>query len=354
MSNSNSEAIDISNIYNYLNNTKLNLRLSQEVFDDILPQLVENIYAYGFNAIIENYNNSLTDINKDWTNLKNKKIENNYISSTSTVGLPIIKRYMPHIYEVKNFKGTNVSGLWNIENIKTALLINRKTHSTPYVSEIIRQLGFMAGTSKVTIYRPLLTKRIIEYYNPNSVLDVCVGWGGRMLGTACKPNVKYTGIEPFTKTFNGLKSIKDKLNLDNVTLYNDTAENVLPTLTEKYDLALTSPPYWNLEIYSDEETQSHHYGNYDEWYEHFLKCVVFGVIDKLNDNGKSCWSVKNFKTDKQYNLYDDIVKLHSEKGWKKIDDEFYVGNCVRPGVKNKGSNSAKGKEITYVFVKDSN
>ena len=51
MSNSNSEAIDISNIYNYLNNTKLNLRLSQEVFDDILPQLVENIYAYGFNAI---------------------------------------------------------------------------------------------------------------------------------------------------------------------------------------------------------------------------------------------------------------------------------------------------------------
>ena len=46
---------------------------------------------------------------------------------------------MPHIYEVKNFKGTNVSGLWNIENIKTALLINRKTHSTPYVSEIIRQ-----------------------------------------------------------------------------------------------------------------------------------------------------------------------------------------------------------------------
>ena len=53
MSNSNSEVIDISNIYNYLNNTKLNLQLSQEVFDDILPQLVENIYAYGFNAIAE-------------------------------------------------------------------------------------------------------------------------------------------------------------------------------------------------------------------------------------------------------------------------------------------------------------
>ena len=76
------------------------------------------------------------------------------------------------------------------------------------------------------------------------------------------------------------------MNLDNVTLYNDTAENVLPTLTEKYDLALTSPPYVNLEIYSDEETQSHHHEITIEWYEHFLKCVVFGVIDKLNDNGK--------------------------------------------------------------------
>ena len=252
---------------------------------------------------------------------------------------------MTHIYDVKNYKGVCIKSLWTVGNIRKVLIINRKSHSTPYVSEIIRQLGFMSGSSKVTMYRPLLTKRIIEYFNCKNILDICVGWGGRMLGSSSIENVKYTGIEPCTKTFNGLVNIKNELQLEDVILYNDTAENILPTLTDKYDLAITSPPYFNLEIYSDEDTQSHKYGNYENWIEHFLKPVVYGVINKLTDDGKSCWSVKNFKTDKKYNLYDDVVKLHNDKGWKQLDIEFYVGNCVRPGL-NK-----KSKEITYVFTK---
>ena len=65
----------------------------------------------------------------------------------------------------------------------------------------------------------------------------------------------YTGIEPFSKTYKGLENIKNELKLDNVTLYNDVAENVLPNLKKEYDIALTSPPYYNLEIYSDEILQ---------------------------------------------------------------------------------------------------
>ena len=45
------------------------------------------------------------------------------------------------------------------------------------------------------------------------------------------------------------------------TVKKDIAENVLPNLKQEYDLALTSPPYYNLELYSDETTQSHHYGS---------------------------------------------------------------------------------------------
>ena len=135
---------------------------------------------------------------------------------------------------------------------------------TPYVSEIIRQVGFVSGTSKVTIYRPLLTKRIVERFNSKHVLDVCVGWGGRMLGSVCVDGVSYTGIEPFSKTYEGLEQMKSELELtdEQVTLHNDRAETILPELEQKYDLALTSPPYYNLEIYTDEETQSHH-GCYD-------------------------------------------------------------------------------------------
>jgi 16S rRNA G966 N2-methylase RsmD len=343
-----------SQIYDYLNKPKYNTILSDDDFNKLLPILVTKLEKYGFYKIIYDYNSKfLVDINKDWNNLKKYIIDSNNISAQTTVGLSIIKHFMTHIYDVKNYKGKSISDLWTKENIEKVLIMNRKTHSTPYVSEIVRQLGFMAGTSKVTIYRPLLTKRIVEYFNAKNVLDVCVGWGGRMIGSVCIDDVKYTGIEPFTKTYSSLNQIKNTLKLQNVTLYNDKAEHILSShkFGEKFDLAITSPPYYNLEIYSDENTQSHHYGSYSDWYESFLKPVVHGTINNLHNNGKSCWSVKNFKTDKTYNLYDDIVKLHEEKGWRQMDIEFYIGNSIRPGCKNKEGNGKKSKEITYIFYK---
>ena len=342
------------NVYDYLNKRNILREMTDEAFELFLPKFCKELDSIGFDSLLNDYNKKLKSDETDWANLKKKEITNNYINSTSTTGMNIIKRYMPHLYEVKNYKGKSIKNMWNYKNLMKAVRTNRKSHSTPYFSEIVRQVGFTAGTSKITMYRPLLTKRIVQYFNAKNVLDVCVGWGGRMLGSICVDGVSYTGIEPFSKTFEGLDKISDKLNLKKITLFNGCAENVLHILLNNtYDLALTSPPYYNLEIYSDEDTQSHHYGNYEEWFDKFLKPVVYGVIDKLQDSGKSCWSVKNFKTDKQYNLYDDIVKLHKDKGWEKMDIEFYVGNCIRPGLKadKKTSETKKGKEITYVFEK---
>ena len=333
-------------IYDIIN-VKNSLRdLTDEKFNEFLPDFCDKLVSFGFDEFIKIYNEGLKDNNKDFINLKGKIVETNFINSTSVVGMNIIKKNMPHIYEVCNYKGLNIKQMWDKEHLEKALRVNRKSHSTPYSSEIIRQLGFSSGTSKITIYRPLLTKRIVEALGCKNVIDVCVGWGGRMLGSACISGVKYTGIEPYSKTYNGLENIKKELQLDNVILYNDVAEIIIPQLKKEYDLALTSPPYYNLELYSTEASQSHNYGTYADWIEKFLKPVVYGVLDKLVDTGYSCWSVKNFKTDKKYNLYDDVVKLHNDKGWIKIDTEFYVGNSVRPGL-NK-----QGKEITYVFIKE--
>ena len=195
------------NIYDYLNKREILKNMSDEEFETFLPKFCEALENYTFKQILIDYNDKLTDNNKDWNNLKGKKIDKNNISSTSVVGANIIKRNMPHIYDVKNHKGKCISDLWNIEILKKVIRVNRKTHSTPYVSEIIRQIGFVAGSSKVTIYRPLLTKRIVQYFNAKNILDVCIGWGGRMLGSVCVDGVSYTGIEPYSKTFMSLEKI---------------------------------------------------------------------------------------------------------------------------------------------------
>ena len=88
-----------------------------------------------------------------------------------------------------------------------------------------------------------------------SVFDPCIGWGGRMVGTTCLDNATYTGCEPCTTTFQGLERIKNDLNLDSqVTLINKPVEEVLDNelIDMEFDCCLTSPPYYDLEIYSDE------------------------------------------------------------------------------------------------------
>lgn len=342
-------------LYSYLNVSQLNKTMSDEDFEEKLPTLTNELYDYGFDSILNDYiEEKIKDTTEDWYNLKCKAVDNDFINSTSVTGMAVIKKYMTHLYDVKSHKGVCIRELWTKENIEKVLKLNRKTHSTPYVSELIRQLGFMAGTSKVTIYRPLLTKRIVSALEAKKVLDVCIGWGGRMLGSVCLEGVHYTGIEPCTKTIKALKKINKELDIKKqVKLYHGKAEEILPKLStnNKFDLALTSPPYYNLEIYTNETSQSHHYGTYSEWVEKFLKPVLFGVLERLEDNGHSCWSVKNFKTDKYYPLYDHIVALHAEKGWVKSDREFYIGNCLRPGLKDDDGKPAKSKESTYVFVK---
>lgn len=339
------------NINDYINKRSVFKKMKESDFEKLVPILAEKLEDIGFDVLLKKYNNiTEDDYLNDWNKFKKWTTDKNIISAQTQRGMKIIKMVMVHIYDVQNHKGFSIKNLWNKKFIQKALRVNRKTHSTPYFSEIVRQVGFTAGTSKVTIYRPTLTKRIVEACNAKSVLDVCVGWGGRMLGSCVVEGCSYTGIEPSTKTYEGLVKMKDLLGLETATLYNGKAEDKLVDIpNNSFDLALTSPPYYNLEIYTDEESQSHHYGSYSDWVEKFLKPVVYGVTDKVKDNGTICWSVKNFKTDEKCNLYDDVVRLNKDKGWILTTDEFKVGSSARPGAGSK--KKAKSVEITYVFKK---
>jgi 16S rRNA G966 N2-methylase RsmD len=333
---------------NFLNKKNALRDLSDALFEEKVGNIAKELFQNGF--IYDD--SSSEEIIKDWKSLCRKEVlaEEYNVPATCTTGMKIIRKNMPHFYQVKNYKGVDLVSLWTCENLEKALRFNRKYHSTPYVSEIIRSISFTNGLGKITIYRPVLAKTIVNYFNVRSILDVCVGWGGRMLGAkSVDSTVYYTGFEPCLKTYQGLCNIRDELNLENIRLFNTPAEvgllNMIPT-DEKFDLALTSPPYYNLEIYSNEKTQSVKANEtYEQWLSSFIKPVIEQLVKRVK---YSCWSIKNFKTDKKYNLYDDIVKIHEDLGWRKLDIVFSMKNSKRPGA--KGSSIKTSEENTYVFV----
>jgi len=301
--------------------------------------------------------------------------------------MKVLRKHMRHFHAVRNYKGHSVASLWTQPCLEKALRFNRAQHSTPYASEIIRSLSFANGLGKVTMYRPLMAKKVVAYLAKQlgvkevRVLDVCAGWGGRMVGAksvespsfaGVSPSVAgglrgelvsplkvhYTGIDPCVKTYDALRAIRDELGLTNVTLINKPAEVALQQEQEQelgtYDIALTSPPYYNLELYSDEPTQSVATkdglnAGYQAWLDTFLKPVIQGVI-RVGVK-YSCWSVKNFKTDSKYDLLDDVIRIHGEHGWRLLDDTvFTMSNSRRPGQK-AASDQKKTEECTYVFVR---
>ena len=341
--------------------------LTDTEFEAILPQLAAELESHG--VLHETYSDA--EIQKDWALLQKKDTTINpmNISATEVAGMKVLRKHMRHFHAVRNYKGHSVASLWTQPCLEKALRFNRAQHSTPYASEIIRSLSFANGLGKVTMYRPIMAKKVVAYLADKDklkevrVLDACAGWGGRMIGAMSvgyNPpgiNVHYTGVDPCEKTYEALRAIRDELGLTNVTLINKPAEVALQQDLGTYDIALTSPPYYNLELYSDEPTQSVQSvatkdAGYQVWLDTFLRPVIQGVI-RLGVK-YSCWSVKNFKTDKKYDLLDDVIRIHGEHGWRLLDDAvFTMANSRRPGQKASSEyvTPKKTEECTYVFVR---
>lgn len=341
--------------------------------EDILPEqepAIREYLSHYAKQICENPNCILLDkyegfeLERDWKSLVQKEVikdgEVLPIDTRSRPGHKILDHYMSHFWDVKNHKGVSVRSLFTQQHLEKALFTNLLMHSTPYPTEIRRMLVMTAGLGNVTKYRTITSKAIVQYFGAKRVLDPCTGWGGRMLGTlAAAEDTYYCGCEPDENTCNGLMNIlSDECIPGDVTkradIWNDPIEKLLPNLQkeEKYDMILTSPPYFNLELYTSGEQSTMAYPTWDTWVDKWLTPVILGCLACLKPTGTSCWSVKNFQSDKKYPLADIVQQIHKETGWRLIKTVTMTGSA-RMGAKRieDGKATRQSEEETFCFQK---
>lgn len=290
-------------IYDFLNKRNSLRNLSDSQFESIVETLAEELVGI-------DYKTKYTEeqLKKDWDALKQYKIESENTSSTVRVGLKICEHFFPNFYSIKNSKGISFESSWNKNNLIKILKWNRKSHSTPYMSEIKRGIYFCTGLTKNTMFRPHLAKTIVSSFPGNTVLDPCSGWAGRMLGTLAAGK-KYIGFEPNEETYNALQNIAEFLG-EKPVLYKLGAEHILEYVSEKVDIVLTSPPYFNLEVYSDSPSQSENmYQTYEDWRDMWLSDVVTQATKCLTESGVSCWNVHNVG---KMQMISDIKNIHKK------------------------------------------
>ena len=328
---------------------------------DLEPNLRDLLSGFA-DAIVANPDSILTDTysaqdrKKDWQSLVTKDVleagEIVPIDARSRPGHKILDHHMPHFWDVANYKGVSVRKLITKPNMEKALMTNIMMHSTPYRSELRRMLIMTGGLGNVTKYRTVTAKAITAYFGAKRVLDPCIGWGGRMLGCLAA-GADYVGCEPDPKTVAGLKGILDDLPADvrsKATVLDVPAEQGLLGLEGPFDLVLTSPPYFHLEQYTGGPQSIQTHPTWNAWSEDWLKPLILKCLALLKPDGVSCWSVKNFKSNKQYPLADLVKRIHQDAGWSLVKTVVMKGSA-RPGAGRikKGKATRDSEEETFCF-----
>lgn len=321
-------------------NVKGSLRnLSDDEFESVLPIISSELETVNFYS---NYEEII--LKKDWMDLKHWNPSVTEIASTQRIGMKLCEQFFPNFYDIENKKGVSFKSLWKSDNLQKVLKWNRKSHITPYLSEIKRGIYFNFNLAKSTMFRPQLAKMIVSGLGAKRVLDPCAGWGGRMLGCV-SADCEYIAFEPNIETYTNLINLSQFLGIDDkVKIFNDSALNMNQYDIGVVDLILTSPPYFDLEVYSHENTQSiKGCDSYDIWLDKFLNPLIELSLSHLKENGWSCWNVHNIGKMK---MIDDVKNMHSEYKTEKI---YTVTSSKRQT--NQTETKKKNSDITICYSK---
>ena len=159
------------------------------------------------------------------------------------------------------------------------------------------------------------------------VLDPCHGWGGRLVGALLADVRHYCGIDPDPDTHRGVQLMADTF-LDycketTVELIEAPFEDVV--LDEGvYDMALTSPPYFDVEQYRGGEQAHEKFPKYDLWVAGFYRPLIAKTYGALRPGGHFCLQVGS----QSYPLRDDALRIAPEVGFSLVEERPLNGGTI--------------------------
>jgi len=182
--------------------------------------------------------------------------------------------------------------------------------------------------SAINIFRPLVAMDIYNKYKPTSVLDFTCGWGGRLIGACALKIPQYIGIDiniNLKSGYNDMISFLNEYNYNQtkIDLYFEDAVKIdYSKLT--YDMVLTSPPYFFIEKYSN----NNEYESKQEMMDKFYIPIISKTFQYLQKGGKYCLNVnKVIYQDICIPLLGnavDIIPLKKSKRQNDYSENIYV------------------------------
>lgn len=213
----------------------------------------------------------------------------------SSMGIDVLYHFFPEIDDVEKQGMKSINQFFYMDNKLRRVV--RKALSYADSELGIYRMFLLCGAGYCVNFRPAVAKAFYEVYGIREgckVFDSSSGYGARLLGAHFAKNVtEYLGIDP-----NTADSCKREIDFLSKSYDTGTKEQVLkmgsedftiknfPQYENYFNLSFTSPPYFDTERYSEDETQSYKkFPTYAGWVKGFYQETINNTCDALREDG---------------------------------------------------------------------
>ena len=325
--------------------------LNREAFGDILAALFDRHRRRGFPRICndasarrERFDAALAaaakggELDRIWMDQnRTQLLQHPHFTAT---GNQLCLSYMGHRDAVNKTKGAakrTTSALKTFQNDATLKKILRRTIlRTGQVSDerIASECYFRDG-AWILNFQPLVAAALLRKYlglaarpadRAVRYWDPCGGWGGRLLAALlCGGIDEYVCCEPSTQTHRGLTEFAkditgwtaDHDSCPTFQMLMQGSEVTSPEEIGEIDIVFTSPPYFDLELYCDEPTQStSKFPIYEDWLQGYLGKTFQTAYTCLRVEGYCLINITSTKSNPALsNLETDAVRVAKDAGF---------------------------------------
>lgn len=209
---------------------------------------------------------------------------------------------------------------WENEKFMTSLMGSAYSLKMDKINRNV--LRTMIGLRKYICaqFKPNVSKVIYDKLNSKNVLDFSAGWGDRLAGFyAGETSEYYLGIDP-RKENHPIYEEQSEFYDKHRSMFepNKTSEFIcqpaedvdFTKYKDKFDTVFTSPPYFNVERYSYDDTQSWvKYKEIDEWNENFLQKTLKNLWCSVKSGGYLLVNISDVYSNSKWS---------TERGWLEI------------------------------------
>ena len=263
--------------------------------------------------------------------------------------------FFPHIWGVQfRSKRTPLDAFESDKFLRDAIHLAFKIKPTVSPADLLGAfcLGTAANVGVVSRFKPMAAKAIWERYAPEGGVcyDYACGWGGRLMGCAAsQKNLHYIGVDPEPRTFKCLNILAQKIHDTygcHDTIVQAGSEVFCPSdLQGLVDVAFSSPPYFDLEKYSGDDTQSHvKYPTLQEWLDGFVVDTFTNVRTLLKPGGVLGLNLVDFDGN---DLCAQTVARIKDLGFEEVET-LHIQMAQRRG-QGQDTTSAYKSEPVFVF-----